>query len=65
MALIHARPESEPGAGPWALKKQRAQMEQWETDVFSVSLALELAGVYDGKHFRAQCQGPKDRGENP
>jgi len=55
-ALVHARPE--PAAG-------RAAMVQWETDVFSVSLAVQLLGLGDDSRFRTLCQGPKDTGDQP
>ena len=55
-ALVHARPEPEAG---------RASMAQWETDVFSVSLAVQMLGLYEDGRFRTLCQGPKDTGEEP
>jgi len=60
-ALVQARPDDEgPGAGQDVL---RVRMGQWESDVFAVSLALQLATGYDDTTFRRKCQGPKDRGE--
>lgn len=64
-ALTQVRPEAqEPGAGERRDVLQ-GRMDQWETDVMCVSLALVHLGAYDDTRFRAKCQGPKDRGENP
>jgi hypothetical protein len=62
-ALTQVRPD--PSDERVSQKKRTEQMIQWETDLFAVSMALQLATGYDDTAFRRKCQGPKDRGENP
>ena len=58
-ALIQARPEPYPPGGPKPFSTRATQMEQWETDVMAVSMALALLFNYDDTRFRRECQGPK------